>query len=40
MDAFYDALSAVRKRELRKIDKRVPMHVDGWDRGEGYRDGV
>lgn len=39
MDAFYDALSAVRTRELRKIDKRVPMHVDGWDRG-GYRDGV
>lgn len=40
MDAFYDALRAVRTRELRKLDKRVPMHEDGWDRGEDYRDGV
>ncbi len=39
MDAFYDALRAVRTRELRKIDKRVPMHVDGWERGD-YRDGI
>jgi len=40
MDAFYDALRAVRTRELRKIDKRVPMHEDGWHRDEEFRDGI
>ena len=40
MDAFYDALRAVRTRELRKVDKRVPMHEAGWHRDEEYRDGI
>ena len=34
MDAFTEALHRVRTRELRKVDKRVPLHGDGWKRGE------
>lgn len=40
MNAFHQALRGVRRRELRKIDKRVPMHGEGWDRGCEYRGGV
>ena len=32
MEAFREALRAVRARELRKVDKRVPLHRDGWTR--------
>ena len=40
MDAFKERLDLVRRRELLKVDKRVPMDRDGWDRGAEYRDGV
>ena len=40
MDAFHERLDLLRRRELLKVDKRVPMDRDGWDRGPGYRDGV
>jgi len=39
MDAFYSALGDVRLRELRRIDKRVPLHGGGW-RDEGKQGGI
>jgi hypothetical protein len=39
LEAFTAALSAVRLRELRKIDKRVPLDDEGWQR-EGKRGGI
>jgi len=41
MNAFSEALHLVRTRELRKIDKRVPVYQDaGWGRGGEYRGGI
>ena len=34
LDHFHLALHEVRARELRKLDKRVPIDRDGWERGE------
>ena len=39
MDGFATALSGVRWRELRRIDKRVPLHGGGW-RDEGKQGGI
>jgi hypothetical protein len=39
MAAFNEALHRVRTRELRRIDKRVPLHREGWTR-EGEESGV
>ena len=33
-DAFSDALERVRRRELLRIDKRVPMFTAGWERDD------
>lgn len=40
MDAFNERLDLIRRRELRKVDKRVPMDRDGWDLGSDYRGGI
>jgi len=40
MQDFNERLGAIRKRELRKVDKRVPVDRAGWDRGGSYRDGI
>jgi hypothetical protein len=40
LDDFNERLGAIRKRELRKVDKRVPVDREGWDRGSSYRDGI
>jgi hypothetical protein len=34
MQAFEERLQQVRKRELRRIDKRVPLHREGWEVGQ------
>ena len=34
MNAFWTALDAVRRRELLRIDKRVPMFTAGWERDD------
>ena len=34
MQAFRERLQQVRKRELRRIDKRVPLHREGWEVGQ------
>jgi hypothetical protein len=33
MTEFNEALGAVRRRELLRVDKRVPMFAEGWERG-------
>jgi hypothetical protein len=38
-DDFSTALSGVRLRGLRRLDKRAPLHGDGW-RDEGKRGGI
>ncbi|HEM61198.1 MAG TPA: hypothetical protein ENO24_02815 [Chloroflexi bacterium] len=38
-DDFCTALSGVRLRGLRRLDKRVPLYIDGW-RDEGKRGGI
>lgn len=40
MEAFNEGLDLIRRRDLRKVDKRVPMDRDGWDRGSEYRGGI
>jgi hypothetical protein len=39
MAAFNEGLQWVRSRELRRIDKRVPLHREGWTR-DGKENGV
>jgi hypothetical protein len=34
MEAFSQALASVRARELRRVDRRVPLDRDGWERDE------
>lgn len=34
MEAFHRALETVRHRELLRIDKRVPMFSEGWERAD------
>jgi len=34
MEAFNQALASVRARELRRVDRRVPLDRDGWERDE------
>jgi len=39
MDAFNEALRRVRQRELLKLDKRVPLFREGWER-DSVDDGI
>jgi hypothetical protein len=39
MAAFNEALRRVRTRELRRIDKRIPLHREGWTLG-GVENGI
>jgi len=34
LDHFNTALGLVRARELRRVDRRVPLDRDGWERDE------